>query len=141
MRKYLFAHILPLVLFLMAGLPGVTMGETYEPLPGPGKKCWIGKDYYFTYSYDKKPQMGTVILKVELFDKDGKQDTTLKIAGNLDMPSMKGAHGSGEIPLKLNKKGEYLLALNIVMPGEWEVQLTFGKDAKVLYRGSTKFHV
>ena len=44
-------------------------------------------------------------------------------------------------PLTLNKKGEYLFALSIVMPGEWEVQLTFAKDAKVLYRGSTKFNV
>ena len=30
---------------------------------------------------------------------------------------MSGAHDSGEVPFKLNRKGDYLLPVNIVMPG------------------------
>jgi hypothetical protein len=114
---------------------------TYNPLPGAGQKVWIGQEYYFIYSFDKKPQMGTVILKIQLFDKDGKRSTSLSITGDCGMPSMGSAHDSGSQPFKLNKKGDYLLPLNIVMPGEWEVKLNFLKEKKVIYYGSLKFKV
>jgi len=29
----------------------------------------------------------------------------------------------------------------VVMPGEWEVKLTFIKDKKVIYRGKFRFNV
>jgi len=57
------------------------------------------------------------------------------------MPSMGRTHDSGEVLFKLNKKGDYLLPVNIVMPGEWEVKLSFSKDKRVIYRGSFKFNV
>jgi hypothetical protein len=85
--------------------------------------------------------MGTVILKIEVFDKDGKKDSSLAIKGNLDMPSMRGAHASGEQNLQKNAKGDYLLALNLVMPGEWEVQLVFMKDQNIIHRGSIRIRV
>ncbi len=115
--------------------------ESYEMLPGADKKCPIGKDYYFTYSFDKKPQLGTMILKIELFGKDGKKETGLGITGNSGMPSMKGHHDSGDVDFKLNKKGDYLLPVNVVMPGDWEVKLTFKKDGKAIYRGSIRFDI
>jgi len=113
----------------------------YNPLPGFGKKCPVGENYYFIYQFDKRPQIGTRILKVELFDKSGKRSTKFNIAGNSGMPAMKGAHDSGDQPFKLNKKGDYLLPVNIVMPGEWEVKLTFSEEKQVIYRGSFKFTV
>jgi len=113
----------------------------YNPLPGAGQKVWIGQEYYFIYSFDKKPQMGTVILKIQLFDKNGKRSTSLSITGDCGMPSMGSAHDSGSQPFKLNKKGDYLLPLNIVMPGEWEVKLHFSQDQKVIYYGNLKFKV
>ncbi len=113
----------------------------YNPLPGAGQKAWIGEEYYFTYSFDKKPQMGTAILKIQLFDRDGKRSTSLSITGDCGMPSMGSAHDSGSQPFKLNKKDDYLLPLNIVMPGEWEVKLNFLKDKKAIYYGSLKFKV
>ena len=113
----------------------------YNPLPGAGQKVWIGQEYYFIYSLDKKPQMGTVILKIQLFDKQGKQSTSLSITGDSGMPSMGSAHDTGSQPFKLNKRGDYLLPLNIVMPGEWEVKLTFLKDKAAIYYGSLKFKV
>ena len=85
--------------------------------------------------------MRTAILKIRLFDKDGKQVTDLEIIGQSDMPSMKGAHDSGEVAFKLNKKGDYLLPVNVVMPGEWEVLLTFSRTKVVLFRGRLTFSV
>ncbi len=113
----------------------------FKDLPKAGKKCWIGEVYYFIYEFDRTPKMGTAILKIQLFDKDGKQVTDLDIAGRSDMPSMRGAHDSGEVAFKLNRKGDYLLPVNIVMPGGWEVQLTFSRTNIVIFRGRLLFDV
>ena len=113
----------------------------FKDLPKAGKKCWIGEVYYFLYEFDKTPKMGTAILKVQLFDKDGKQVTDLDITGQSGMPSMRGAHDSGEVAFKLNKKGDYLLPVNVVMPGDWEVLLTFSRTKIVLFRGRLTFNV
>jgi len=113
----------------------------YTDLPGAGKKCWIRGTLYFTYKFDKTPKLGTAILKIQLFDKTGARVTTLNISGASDMPSMRGAHDSGEVPFKLNKKGDYLLPVNVVMPGEWEVKLVFLKGKEPVYRGRVAFKV
>ncbi len=44
-------------------------------LSKPGQKHWIGEAYYFVYNFDKRPQMGTIIMKIQVFTKDGKQDS------------------------------------------------------------------
>lgn len=111
------------------------------PVLKAGQKHWIGDQYQFIYNFDKKPQMGTIIMKIQVFTKDGKQDTSLEIIGDADMPSMKGAHSSGNQLFKQNKKGDYLLPVNVVMPGEWEVVLNFLKDKKPIFTGSVRFNV
>jgi len=127
--------------------PGLTpsgpqAGEPeFKDLPKAGKKCWIGEVNYFVYEFDKTPKMGTAILKIQLFDKDGKQVTDLDISGRTDMPSMRGAHDSGDVAFKLNKRGDYLLPVNIVMPGDWEVRLTFSRNKVVIFRGQFTFGV
>jgi YtkA-like len=113
----------------------------FKDLPTAGKKCWIGEVYYFLYEFDKTPKMGMAILKVQLFDKDGKQVTDLDITGQSGMPSMKGAYSSEEVAFKLNKKGDYLLPVNVTMPGDWEVLLTFSRTKIVLFRGRVAFSV
>jgi len=113
----------------------------YPRMPAPGKKVIIGNDYYFLYSFDKKPKMGTVIMKVDLYTMVGKKDTNLEIKGDAGMPAMKGAHDTGDRLFKLSKKGAYLLPVDIVMPGDWEIKLTFSKDGKVIFRGTYKFNV
>jgi len=119
----------------------IVQEPVYKDLPGAGKKCWIGDDVYFTWKFDKKPKLGTAFLKVRLFDKKGAQITTLDVTGASDMPSMRGAHDSGEVPFKLNKKGDYLLPVNVVMPGEWEVKLVFLKAKEPVFRGRILFKV
>jgi hypothetical protein len=113
----------------------------FQDLAKSGKKCWIGEVNYFTWEFDKRPKMGTSILIIKLYDRDGKRVTDLQIAGRSDMPSMRGAHDSGEVAFKNNKAGDYLLPVNVVMPGDWEVQLTFSRNGIVIFRGRIAFDV
>jgi len=140
------------IILIILGMAFVALGHAltaavaaqepvYKELAGPGKKCWIDLDHYFNYRFVEPPKMRTAILKIQLFDKNGQRVTDLNIVGMSDMPSMRGAHESGEVAFKLNKKGDYLLPVNIVMAGEWEVKLHFLKGTDVIYRGSFKFHV
>jgi len=127
--------------------PGLTPSgpQSQEPvfqdLAKSGKKCWIGEVNYFTWEFDKTPKMGTSILIIKLFDKDGTRVSDLAISGRSDMPSMRGAHDSGEVGFKLNKAGDYLMPVNIVMPGGWEVLLTFSRNGIVIFRGRIVFDV
>jgi len=140
MKKSMISALLFLFL-AWAGTFAQTTEPVFEELPGPGKTCRIGETYTFTYEFDKTPKMGMAILKIQLFDRNGKRTTALEITGRSDMPSMSGAHDSGEALFKLNRKGDYLLPVNIVMPGEWEVRLVFSANKEAIFRGRFKFNV
>jgi hypothetical protein len=128
-------------LFLFVVVLPLHAEEHYEPLPDEGTKYAIGSEYSFVYKFAKKPQLGIAILKIEVADKDGKKDSTLKISGESGMPSMPGHHDSGEVAFKLNTEGDYLLPVDVVMPGDWEVKVIFRKENTILYRGSIKFDI
>lgn len=124
--------------------PGlVPAGEepVFQDLPKAGKTCWIGEVNYFTWEFDKTPKMGTAILVIKLYDKDGRRVSDLAVAGRSDMPSMRGAHDSGEVAFRTNRAGDYLLPVNVVMPGDWEVRLTFSRNGIVIFRGRLAFDV
>ena len=124
-----------------SAVSGNERSPVYPSMPGPGKKVAIGNNYYFIYGFDKQPQMGTVIMRVEIYTMNGKKETSLEIKGDAGMPSMRGAHETGDQLFKLSKNGVYLLPIDIVMPGDWEIRLTFLKDGKVIFRGSHQFDV
>jgi hypothetical protein len=128
---------------IIAGLAasGTEHTPSFPPMVGPGKKVTVGKDYYLIYGFDKKPKLGTVIIKVEIFTKEGKKDTSIEAKADAGMPSMKGAHETGDRSFTLSKKGDYLLPINIVMPGDWEIRLSLLKEGKVIFRGSYQFNV
>lgn len=113
----------------------------FPELPSPGKKCRISEEFYFLYGFPEKPRMGTAILRIRIFDQDGDRTTEFTVLGRSDMPSMAGAHDSGDQEFKLNRKGDYLLPVNIVMPGEWEVKLTFKRGEDIVLRGAFRFDV
>lgn len=115
--------------------------ESTLPVLKAGEQIKLDAGHYFIYSFDKKPQMGTVIMKIQIFDNAGQQDSSYEITGDSGMPSMRGAHDSGEKPFKLNKKGDYLLPVDIVMPGDWEVRLQFFKEKQPVFSGRVKFDV
>lgn len=113
----------------------------FKPLPGPKKKRWIDDTAYFTYEFNEKPKMGMVILKIQIFNKKRDKIAPFLIKGRSDMPSMRGAHDSGDQDFKLSRRNDYLLPLNIVMPGDWEVRLTFLRGETPVFHGSLAFHV
>jgi hypothetical protein len=119
--------------------PLPTAKPLYQTLPKPGEKSPIDADHYFIYGFDKRPKVGTVIMRVEVFTRDGKRDTSFVVKGDADMPSMRGAHSSGNKDFSLSAKGVYLLPVRLVMPGDWEVRFTFEKKGKTVFRGSYLF--
>lgn len=119
----------------------VGKADDYKSLPKPGEKIPLGADHYFVYGFDKAPKMGTAIMKLEIFARDGSHDTTFVVKGDADMPSMRGAHGTGNKQFSVSKKGVYLLPVPIAMPGEWELKFTFEKDGKAVFHGSYRFEV
>ncbi len=124
-----------------SGLP-CQEGKAGPPeLAASGKKNTLPGGLYFTWEFDRAPKMGTAILKVRVFDGKGKQITPFDVTGRSDMPSMRGGHDSGDVKFKLNKKGDYLLPVNIVMPGDWEVILVFQSRGTVVFRGRILFDV
>ena len=125
----------------VAGDAKATDAKDFPKLAQPGNKVPLDADYYFIYGFDKPPKLGTAIMKVEIFTRDGEQDTSFVVKGDLDMPSMRGAHSAGEKEFKLSKKGVYLLPSNIVMPGDWEFRFTFEKHGKTVFRGAYQFDI
>jgi hypothetical protein len=111
----------------------------YQALPRPGEKIPIGATHYFTYGFTKPPKLGTAIMRVEIFARDGARDTSFVVKGDADMPSMRGAHSTGDKDFSLSAKGVYLLPVRLVMPGDWEVMFTFIKDGKNVFRGAYLF--
>jgi hypothetical protein len=76
---------------------------------------------------------------VEIFSRDGVRDTSFVVKGNADMPSMRGAHSTGDKDFVLSAKSVYLLPISLVMPGDWEVLFTFIRDGKTVLRGAYPF--
>lgn len=113
----------------------------WTQVPGPNKKCPINDDYYFKYEFSEKPKIGMVILKIQVFDKKNDQVVPYKATGRSDMPSMRGAHDSGDVEFKVNKVNNYLLPINVVMPGDWEIRIVFSLNDKPVFHGSIRFDV
>lgn len=113
----------------------------YVDCGGMGSRTSIGGGMTLTYDFDRMPAMGTVIVKVQVLDRAGRRVTSLRITGDSGMPSMGGMHDSGEVPFKLNKKGVYLLPVDVVMPGTWEVKLRLMKGNDLVFAGRIVFDV
>lgn len=119
--------------------PAAAATAVYQPLPKPGKKIPLGTGHYFIYGFDKAPKLGMAIMKVEIFDNKGNRDTSFVVKGDADMPSMRGAHSSGDKDFSISAKGAYLLPVRLVMPGDWEIRFTFTKNGTAPFRGAYLF--
>lgn len=124
-----------------AGSPEKAGNQAADSSLEAGKKIKLDDGHYFIYGFEKKPKMGTNILRIQVFNNDDRRDTSYEITGSSGMPSMGSAHDTGEQPFKLNKRGDYLLPVDVVMPGEWEVELQFLKDKKPIFSGRVNFDV
>lgn len=104
-------------------------------LGGAGKENALNEKCSFTYNFDKKPKLGTSIIKVVVTDAQKTIVKDYEVTANAYMPTMRGAHDTGEVKMKANKKNELLLPINFIMGGEWEIELKFWKNGKVIYTG------
>lgn len=120
---------------------GIQAQENFNLLTGEKKTCVVNDQYSFIYQFDQRPKMGTRILKIKLTHAPSAKDTSFQITGQSDMPSMHGAHDSGEILFKRNKKGEYLLPVTFVMPGKWEIKLRFKQNGQIINRSRIEVDV
>ncbi len=111
----------------------------FRMLPKPGSKIPLGSGHYFTYGFTSAPKLGSAIMKVDIFTSDGKRDTAFRVSGDLDMPSMRGAHSTGNRDFAVSAKGFYLLPVRIVMPGDWEMRFMFEKDGSSILNGTYLF--
>ena len=109
--------------------------------PAEGDRSPLPSGGYFVYGFASRPQLGTAILKLQVFDKDGNRTTAFRVLGSSGMPAMRGAHDTKDVPFQLNKKGDYLLPVEIAMPGEWEITLVFFDADKAVHRASFRFKV
>jgi len=139
MSKTLVASALVMLLAVPAAAEQAPGQGEFPPLPKPGRKVPLGKEHYFTYGFTQQPKLGTAVMRVEIFTQDGKRDTTFAIQGDADMPSMRGAHSSGPKPFALSNKGIYLLPVQLVMPGDWEIRFSFLKNGQAVLRGAYLF--
>jgi hypothetical protein len=54
---------------------------------------------------------------------------------------MGSAHDTAEKAFVLNKKGDYLLPVDVVMPGVWEVHVFIYRGDTLIYHGVIPFEV
>lgn len=109
-------------------------------LAGEGEKVMLPDGGWFTWRFAEKAKLGTPIAKVQVFDKGGAQAAVCEVIGEYGMPSMR-YHDSGPVKFQLNKKGDYLLPVNLVMPGEWELKIKVLKGKEKLYEGAVLFTI
>jgi hypothetical protein len=137
----LIAAVIPVQIHLTGG-PIQTDNPEVIVLEKSGKKYSIGSGYSLIYEYSKKPAIGLLVLKLRIFEeRSGKQVHSLNVSGESGMPSMRGAHDSGEKTFQLNKKGDYLLPIDVVMAGKWEVVLRVKDKGTTLFTGTIAFRV
>ncbi len=115
---------------------GAGAGEPY--LTGAGTKIPVGSDHYIVYGFDRTPKLGPMILKVEVYDRAQRKVTPFEILAEADMPAMSGAHATGPRRFSVSRKGDYLIPLDLVMPGEWIITLWIGQDGREVFTGAIR---
>ncbi|GHU59028.1 hypothetical protein AGMMS49975_26170 [Clostridia bacterium] len=121
MRNVFFLTALVLAL----GIPAHVSAETVKV----GTKTVINGSYSFKAEFVERPKMGESILRITLWDKDGKQVTDLEVVGSYDMASMAGQHSMAPKTILTSQRGFYLFPVNFAMRGKWQVDLVFKTKA------------
>lgn len=142
MKQRLFVtSIYWLAIILAVSFPSVAFAQDEFIKLNQGTKYKIGDEFEFIYSFNKTPSLGIVVVKIQVFNKNGEKDYSLKIFGESGMPEMKGHHDSGVVEFKQNKSGDYLLPVDAVMPGAWEVRVVFKNALVPIFKGRIDFDI
>jgi len=112
--------------------PAYTAPTDKQVIAAPKKTHWISTNYYITYEWNKKPKIGHFVLLVRAFDKDKKPVTNLDFTADAYMPSMKGAHDTGDVKMQLNRKNQYAVPVHFMMLGDWEIHIKASLNGKML---------
>jgi hypothetical protein len=115
--------------------PAQTVSEATQNLPKPGQKIPLGSSNYFIFGFSQTPKIGMAVMKVAIFTQDGRKDTSFTVKGDVDMPSMRGMHSSGDKVFAVSAKGDYLLPVHLAMPGGWEFKFNFEKAGTTVLTG------
>jgi hypothetical protein len=135
-RKLVFISI-----FLLAALIWPQEPSEEPQVLKSGERFTVSEGITGEWEFSQKPQIGMVIVKIQLFDKNDVKISSLSITGDSGMPSMPGSHDTGDVAFKLNKAKNYLLPVNVVMPGDWAVKLIFSEGETILLRAVIRFDV
>lgn len=149
MSKKMNLGAVGLVLLAITGLVGSCApgkapggpGPDQAYLPGAGTKIPIGPDHFFVYGFDRKPKLGTVILKVQVYDREQRKVTPYEVFAEADMTAMAGVHATGPLRFSLSQKGDYLVPLDLVMPGEWIIKLWVRQVGKEVFTGRIRVEI
>jgi len=136
-------NVLIAMALVMASVPvPATSARPLEPvtLSAEGRHNFLPSGGYFTWRFDKKPQIGGLIVILQAYSKEGQKESPYEISGEYGMPGM-NAHDSGPAPFQMNKKGDYLMPVEIAMPGEWQITLRIKRDGKQILVGKISFVV
>jgi hypothetical protein len=106
-----------------------------QTLPKAGQKIPLGSSNYFIFGFSQTPRIGMAVMKVAIFTQDGRKDTSFTVKGDVDMPSMRGMHSSGDKAFAVSAKGDYLLPVHLAMPGGWEFKFNFEKAGTTVLTG------
>lgn len=112
----------------------------FAVLSEEGRTITLSNGDHFVYHFHPRPKFGTVVLKVEVFDAKGKVVKDLLLSAEYCMPGMT----MPACPLQTldqNKKGAYLMPVELSMPGDWEIKLFVHEAKKELFRGVIKVRV
>lgn len=124
-----------------AAQPAQTVLAATQNLPKPGQKIPLGSSNYFIFGFSQTPRIGMAVMKVAIFTQDGRKDTSFTVKGDVDMPSMRGMHSSGDKAFAVSAKGEYLLPVHLAMPGGWEFKFNFEKAGTTVLTGIHLFEL
>ena len=132
-----------------------TAKKDYQILPKPGEKIPIDADYYFTYGFDKQPKIGMVIMRVEIFTRDGKRDTSFVVRGDCRHAFHEGSpqcrrkgvqpFGKGGLPLAGTARhagglGSHLLVCEERKSGvPWRLPVRYLEDFPLLFWRSSSW--
>jgi hypothetical protein len=83
----------------------------------------LSENYFISYEWNKRPKIGNYILAVQVYDSNKKPINNVEITADAYMPSMKGAHDTGDVAMKMNKKEKYVIPVHFMMLGDWEILL------------------
>jgi len=97
-------------------------------------------EYILKYDWPEKPRVGSCTLRVNLVDRAGASVEGAEVVAGYDMPSMRGAHDTTET-MKQNARGDYLLPIHFVMPGDWEIVLSARKDGREIATETIKLDI